>query len=114
MDETVVFQSLNREQIAAIVDLQLDRLRQRLSEQNLSLEVGEEALRVLAAEGYDPLYGARPVRRVIQHRVETPVARMIVGGVLPPGASVEVRSDAGGTIEVAARGVAEKAEPVPA
>ena len=114
VDETVVFQSLNREQIAAIVDLQLDRLRQRLSEQNLSLEVGEEALRVLAAEGYDPLYGARPVRRVIQHRVETPVARMIVGGVLPPGASVEVRSDAGGTIEVAARGVAEKAEPVPA
>ena len=114
VDETVVFQSLNREQIAAIVDLQLDRLRQRLSEQNLSLAVGEEALRVLAAEGYDPLYGARPVRRVIQHRVETPVARMIVGGVLPPGASVEVRSDAGGTIEVAARGVAERAKPVPA
>ena len=114
VDETVVFRSLTRDQVTEIVNLQLDRLRERVREQDLTLEVTEDALRVLAAEGYDPLYGARPIRRVIQHRVETPVARMIVGGVLPPGALVEVRSDTGGTIEVAPRGVAKRAEPVPA
>ena len=114
VDETVVFRSLTRDQVTEIVNLQLDRLRERVREQDLTLEVTEDALRVLAAEGYDPLYGARPVRRVIQQRVETPVARMIVGGVLPPGALVEVRSDAGGTIEVAPRGVADRVEPVPA
>ncbi len=114
VDETVVFRSLTRDQVSEIVNLQLDRLRERLREQDLTLEVTEDALRVLAADGYDPLYGARPVRRVIQHRVETPVARMIVGGVLSPGALVEVRSDAGGTIEVTVHRVADRAEPVPA
>ena len=81
-------------------DLQLDRLRERLRGQDLSLDVTDEALEVLAAEGYDPLYGARPVRRTIQHRVETPVARLIVGGALPAGASVKVGVEPGGTIAV--------------
>ncbi|MDE2973044.1 MAG: hypothetical protein OXU35_12100, partial [Acidobacteriota bacterium] len=65
-------------------------------------------------EGYDPLYGARPVRRAIQHRVETPVARMIVGGALPAGASVKVDTSAAGTIEVAVAEGVETREPVPA
>ena len=114
VDETVVFRSLTRDQVAEIVNLQLDRLRDRLRDQDLTLEVTDPALRVLAAEGYDPLYGARPVRRVIQHRVETPVARMIVGGALPSGASVKVGAEPGGTIEVALGEGVETREPVPA
>ena len=114
VDETVVFRSLTRDQVAEIVDLQLDRLRERLGDQALTLEVTDHALRVLAAEGYDPLYGARPVRRAIQHRVETPVARMIVGGALPSGATVRVGADSDGAIEVAAGAGAAAGEPVPA
>ena len=113
VDETVVFRSLTRDQVAEIVNLQLDRLRERLRDQDLSLEVTDQALRVLAAEGYDPLYGARPVRRAIQHRVETPVARMIVGGALPAGATVRVGA-AGGAIEVAVGAGTAAGEPVPA
>jgi len=114
VDETVVFRSLTRDQVAEIVGLQLERLRERLRDQDLTLEVTDEALNVLAAEGYDPLYGARPVRRVIQHRVETPVARMIVGGALPAGASVNVAAEPGGTIEVEVAEGVETGKPVPA
>ncbi len=114
VDETVVFRSLTRDQVAEIVGLQLERLRERLRDQDLTLEVTDEALKVLAAEGYDPLYGARPVRRTIQHRVETPVARMIVGGALPGGASVTVGAEPGGTIAVAVGEGVEAGEPVPA
>ena len=103
VDETVVFRSLTRDQVAAIVNLQLDRLRERLSDQDLTLRVSDEALKALAAEGYDPLYGARPIRRVVQARVETPAARMIVEGALGAGAVVEVGADAAGRIEVTAR-----------
>ena len=114
VDETVVFRSLTRDQVAEIVGLQLERLRERLRDQDLTLEVTDEALKVLAAEGYDPLYGARPVRRTIQHRVETPVARMIVGGALPGGPSVTVGAEPGGTIAVAVAEGVEAGEPVPA
>ena len=114
VDETVVFRSLTRDQVTEIVNLQLDRLRERLREQDVALEVTGDALRVLAAEGYAPLYGARPVRRTIQHRVETPVARMIVGGKLGPGASVAVGAGADGTIRLAARATVVEDELVPA
>ena len=114
VDETVVFRSLTRDQVAEIVNLQLDRLRERLHDQDLTLEVTDEALGILAAEGYDPLYGARPVRRAIQHRVETPAARMIVGGSLPPGACIRVAAGAGGTIDVAVGEGAKTEERVPA
>ena len=114
VDETVVFRSLTRDQVAEIVNLQLDRLRERLRDQDLTLEVTDQALRTLAAEGYDPVYGARPVRRVIQHRVETPVARMIVGGALPTGASVKVGPEPDGTLEVTVGAGVEAREPIPA
>ncbi len=114
VDETVVFRSLTREQVAEIVNLQLDRLRERLREQDLTLTVTEPALRTLAAEGYDPVYGARPVRRVIQRQVETPAARMIVAGALPPGALVEVGATRDGALEVSVRDAEVTSEPVPA
>ena len=114
VDETVVFRSLTRDQVTEIVQLRLERLRTRLREQDLSLEMTDEALRALATEGYEPLFGARPVRRVIQHRVETPAARMILGGAVPPGAVLEVRSGADGKIEVAIGSRVEQAELAPA
>ena len=113
VDETVVFQSLSRDQVSEIVNLQLDRLRTRLRDQALSLDVTDGALRALAAEGYDPLYGARPVRRVIQQRVETPAARLILRGALPPGAGLDVRTDAAGMIEVVGSEVAARPAPAP-
>ena len=102
VDETVVFESLSRDQVARVVGLQLDRLRTRLREKNLSLEVTDAALRVLAAEGYDPLYGARPVRRVIQARVETPAARMLLSGDILPGGALRVDTDSAGAVRLRA------------
>jgi ATP-dependent Clp protease ATP-binding subunit ClpB len=88
LDETVLFHPLGLPQIEAIVRLQLEDLRQRLAEQELRLSVTEEAIRWLARTGFDPVYGARPIKRAIQREIETPVARRIVGAVYAPGATV--------------------------
>jgi len=90
LDEVVLFSMLNREQIGAIVKIQLEELRGRLKEQDLELEVSESAVALLAERGYDPVYGARPVKRALQREVETPLARRIVAGEYPPGATVRV------------------------
>lgn len=90
LDETVLFKPLGREQIAAIVRLQLQDLRERLHEQELALELDEAAIEWLATKGYDPAYGARPVKRAIQRELETPLARQIVAGAYAPGATVKV------------------------
>ena len=97
----MVFHSLSREQVTRIVDLQLDRLRTRLTDQGVSLAVNEAARRALAVEGYDPLYGARPVRRAIQRHVETPAAERIVAG-LPPGADLSLTWTQGAGFRLAA------------
>lgn len=114
VDETVVFRSLTRDQVAEVVRLQLARLRKRLASENLSLEVSEEALRILAAEGYDPRYGARPVRRVIQSRVETPAARMLLAGELSPGAVLRVDEGSGGGLRLRAQETADDTSEEPA
>jgi len=90
LDETVLFKPLGHAQIAAIVRLQLEDLRARLAEQDLTLELDDAALAWLADKGFDPVYGARPVKRAIQRALETPIARKIVGGAYPPGATVRV------------------------
>jgi len=90
LDEILEFDSLTKEQIRSIVKLQLKDLESRLAEQGLSLEVDEKALDVLADEGYDPAYGARPVKRAIQRGIENPVAKAIVAGKYPPGSTVGV------------------------
>ena len=96
LDEIVMFKPLNKSEISSIVKLQLDDLRRRLAEQELSLEIGNGAMEWLIEKGYDPLYGARPVKRTIQREIETPVARLIVGGKYAPGAVVRVGADEGG------------------
>jgi ATP-dependent Clp protease ATP-binding subunit ClpB len=90
LDETVLFKPLGHAQIAAIVRLQLEDLRARLAEQELSLDIDEKAIAWLADKGFDPVYGARPVKRALQRELETPVARKIVAGDYAPGATVRV------------------------
>ncbi|UTW06703.1 ATP-dependent chaperone ClpB [Pseudomonas benzenivorans] len=88
IDEVVVFEPLAREQIAGIAQIQLGRLRQRLAERELSLELSEEALDKLIAVGYDPVYGARPLKRAIQRWIENPLAQLILSGQFAPGSAV--------------------------
>jgi ATP-dependent Clp protease ATP-binding subunit ClpB len=80
IDETIVFHPLQKEQLTRIVDVQLEHLRKRLAARHLSLQISDAARLLLAEEGYDPIYGARPLKRVIQQRVENPLAQRILGG----------------------------------
>ncbi|HRQ72692.1 MAG TPA: AAA family ATPase [Phycisphaerales bacterium] len=85
IDEIVVFHQLKREQIASIVDIQLERLRARLREREMDLELTAEAKSLLAAEGWDPAYGARPLKRTIQQRIENALASRILAGEFAAG-----------------------------
>ncbi len=93
IDETILFHSLTREQITTIVDVQLENLRRRLAARNLKLALSEEARKLLADEGYDPTYGARPLKRVIQQRIENPLATRILSGEFADGDTIRI--DAG-------------------
>ncbi len=90
IDEIVVFQPLSRDQLAEIVELQLGRLRERLAERKLELEVTDAAKEVLAEEGWDPAYGARPLKRAIQRLLENPLARELLEGRFSEGDTVRV------------------------
>ena len=91
IDEVVVFDPLGHEQIAGIAEIQLGRLRKRLAERELSLELSQEAMDKLIAVGYDPVYGARPLKRAIQRWIENPLAQQILAGQFAPGSSVKAR-----------------------
>ena len=88
IDEVVVFEPLGREQIAGITEIQLGRLRSRLLERELSLSLSPEALDKLIAVGYDPVYGARPLKRAIQRWIENPLAQLILAGKFLPGTAI--------------------------
>ena len=90
VDETVVFHPLETEQLTKIVEIQLERLRARLTERRISLLVTPSALRHLGQRGYDPVYGARPLKRLIQQQIETPMARQLVKGELRDGDTATV------------------------
>ena len=85
IDEVVVFQPLTREQLAEIVELQLGRLRERLAERRIELEVTDAAKELLAEEGWDPAYGARPLKRAIQRLLENPLALRLLEGDFAEG-----------------------------
>jgi ATP-dependent Clp protease ATP-binding subunit ClpB len=80
VDEIIVFHSLTEEDLKQIVDIQLDRLRGRLAERRITLELTDAAKGHLALAGYDPVYGARPLKRAIQREIETPLSRLILKG----------------------------------
>ena len=90
VDEIVVFRALTEAELGKIVEIQLEGLRRRLAERRISIEVTDGARAHLARVGYDPVFGARPLKRVIQREVETPVARLIVAGKLRDGSAVRV------------------------
>ena len=90
LDESIIFHSLKQEELRQIVELQVQRLAQRLEDKKLGLQVNADALDWLAGVGYDPVYGARPLKRAIQRELETPIAKGILGGQFSPGHDVAV------------------------
>ena len=88
IDETILFHSLNRDQLNKIVDVQLENLRRRLAGRNLKLALSEKARQLLAEEGYDPAYGARPLKRIIQQRIENPLAAHLLRGDFVDGDTI--------------------------
>ncbi len=94
VDELVVFHPLGTEHLVEIVEIQLERLRNRLAERRITLAITPSALKHLGERGYDPIYGARPLKRLIQQELETPIAKLLVKGELRDGntASVEMKN----------------------
>jgi ATP-dependent Clp protease ATP-binding subunit ClpB len=90
VDEVVVFHPLVKEQIRAIAAIQVDALRSRLASQNFGLRIGDKALDLLGEAGFDPVYGARPLKRAIQQQLENPLAQDILAGKFVPGDCVAV------------------------
>ncbi len=95
VDDVVLFKPLTPEETGHIVDLQMDDLRLRLAGQQIHLEVTASARAALAKEGYSPVYGARPLKRLIQQKVETPAARMVIAGELQQGSALKVDAKKG-------------------
>ncbi len=95
LDEVLEFDSLTQEQIREIVKLQLADLKKRLADQEFTLDVDDKAMDVLVRDGYDPAYGARPVKRAIQRDLENPIAKLIVAGTYLPGATIKVTAKDG-------------------
>jgi ATP-dependent Clp protease ATP-binding subunit ClpB len=110
IDEVVEFTPLTREQLAEIVELQLERLRVRLADRRIDLELTDAAKEALAEAGWDPTYGARPLKRAIQRLVENPLALRLLEGEFADGDTVRVDSGAGELVFERA----EAREPVPA
>ena len=90
IDDTIVFHPLNRDQVVQIVDLMVRDVQGRIAEREITFELTADAKLWLAREGFDPLYGARPLRRAIQRQLENPLARMVLSGEVTPGAHVLV------------------------
>ncbi|HLX21466.1 MAG TPA: AAA family ATPase [Gaiellaceae bacterium] len=98
IDEIVVFRPLDREQLAEIVDLQLEQLRARLAERGLELELTDAAKETLAEAGWDPAYGARPLKRAIQRLLENPLALRLLEGDFGPGDVIRVEAGDDGVV----------------
>ena len=90
IDETLLFHALGRAEISGIVDLLLNKVRNRLSAQEISLEINDAAKTFIGDSGYDPDFGARPLKRAMIQLLETPLSRLLISGALTPGMTVEV------------------------
>jgi ATP-dependent Clp protease ATP-binding subunit ClpB len=98
LDETIIFDRLQRKDMDAIVDIQLNRLARRLAGRNIELELDQAARSWLADEGYDPVFGARPLKRVIQRALQNPLAEMLLAGEVLDGSTVPVTAGPDGLI----------------
>ncbi len=93
IDDIVIFHQLSREQITQIIDVQLERLREMLRERNIQMILDDSARQLLAREGYDPNYGARPLKRAIQTLIQNPLAVKLLRGEILPGQTVKVSAE---------------------
>ncbi len=93
IDASIVFRALTKKEIDQIVDIELDHLRARLSEHQLELQVSDAAISLVAEKGYDPDFGARPLRRVIQDLIEDPLAEKLLAGEFPANAKIYIKRD---------------------
>ncbi len=93
IDDIVIFHQLSREQIVEIIDVQLEKLRQMLAERNITLELDDSARELLSREGYDPNYGARPLKRAIQTLIQNPLAIRLLRGEMAAGETIRVSAD---------------------
>ena len=98
LDDQIVFDRLTRADMDGIVEIQLGRLRKRLSQRGITLDLDESARKWLADEGYDPVYGARPLKRVIQRSLQDQLAEMILAGDVSDGQTVSVTAGADGLL----------------
>ena len=99
VDDVVIFNQLSREQIAEIIDVQLERLKKMLKERNITIVLDQSAKELLAREGYDPSYGARPLKRAIQTLIQNPLAVRLLRGEILPGQTIKL-SASGDTMEM--------------
>jgi ATP-dependent Clp protease ATP-binding subunit ClpB len=93
VDDVIIFKSLGIEQLRRIIKIQLESLRRMLEERKIDLRVDESAEELLAREGFDPVYGARPLKRAIQNLIQNPLAMKLLGGEIKPNESVVIRGD---------------------
>ena len=98
LDETIIFDRLSRDDMDGIVEIQLGHLRRRLADRKITLELDEGAKKWLADEGYDPVFGARPLKRVIQRALQNPLAEMLLAGEVKDGETVPVSAGTDGLI----------------
>jgi ATP-dependent Clp protease ATP-binding subunit ClpB len=113
IDEVIVFKALTEDQLTAIVDIQLKRLENRLADRRVHLVVTDAARKLLAQRGWDPVYGARPLKRAIQRLVQDPLAMMLLEGKFGEGDTITVDAK-GGDITFTRSATAAPAEPAPA
>jgi ATP-dependent Clp protease ATP-binding subunit ClpB len=93
VDDVIIFQSLDESEIERIVDIQLEKLKQRLAQQNLTLDMDAAAKKLLATEGYDPQFGARPLKRAIQEHILNPLSMRLLEGEFKPGDRIRITAD---------------------
>jgi ATP-dependent Clp protease ATP-binding subunit ClpB len=98
IDDVVLFKPLQAGEIRRIVDLLLAGLRGRLADRRISIEVSDEAKDFLGQQGYDPVYGARPLKRFLQRELETRIGRKLIAAEIPDGSVIEVSADADGLV----------------
>src|SRR5580698_11378620 len=90
VDDVIIFQSLDEEELSHIVEIQIGRLEKRLAQQNLTLDVDAAAKKLLAREGYDPQFGARPLKRAVQEHLLNPLSLRLLEGEFKPGDKIKV------------------------
>jgi len=96
VDDVIIFQSLDEEELSRIVEIQLEKLEKRLAQQSLTMEVDRSAKKFLAREGYDPQFGARPLKRAIQEHLLDPLATRLLEGEFKPGDRIKVSGNGSG------------------